>query len=288
MEEVVQHFEIFKKIFYLKFLKLSKVLFGLVEFWKELELFEPEWNFEFKWNMSPLPLVWLRGAHDGVPTSLVSLLTVSATAGPESHRLVSAWPPLLLLRHVTCAAPPRCSMPLHRFKGAEHHHHSLSFPLAWFLLPIVHTALPSHSDDPRSTPAVGAAGVEAEVVVIPSPSELRSPLSSLLGPTSPSLLPRAAGHLRAHCRSTEPIYRCQKPSPAVVSAPSCRPVARWVAASQHLAQPSPRGSPVVRVRILSPAKQPVRRATAQRQCVVTARGQLRGAAGMGQPTHFAC
>jgi hypothetical protein len=67
-------------------------------------------------------------------------------------------------------------MSSHRFKGAKDRHRPLSFPPTQFLLPTVHTTLPSHFDDPRSTPAnwraVGAAGVEAEAVVIPSLGEL--------------------------------------------------------------------------------------------------------------------
>jgi hypothetical protein len=48
MEKVVHLFEIFKSIFYSKFLDLKKVKFGLVKFWKSLNISEP---FEFgKWG----------------------------------------------------------------------------------------------------------------------------------------------------------------------------------------------------------------------------------------------
>jgi hypothetical protein len=44
MEKVVQFFEIFKTIFYFKFVDLEKVKFGSIKVWKNLNIFEP---FEF-------------------------------------------------------------------------------------------------------------------------------------------------------------------------------------------------------------------------------------------------
>jgi hypothetical protein len=44
MEKVVHLFEIFKTIFYFKFLELWNVKFGVVKIWKSLNVFEP---FEF-------------------------------------------------------------------------------------------------------------------------------------------------------------------------------------------------------------------------------------------------
>jgi hypothetical protein len=41
MEQVVYLLEIFKAIFYCRFLELRKVPFGLVEVWKILNVFEP-------------------------------------------------------------------------------------------------------------------------------------------------------------------------------------------------------------------------------------------------------
>jgi hypothetical protein len=41
MEKVVHLFEIFKTIFYSKFLELEKVEFGAVKVWKSLNVFEP-------------------------------------------------------------------------------------------------------------------------------------------------------------------------------------------------------------------------------------------------------
>jgi hypothetical protein len=60
MEKVVHLFEIFKSIFYSKFLDLKKVKFGSVKFWKSLNIFEP---FEFeKWGT-------VAGAHRSARTS---------------------------------------------------------------------------------------------------------------------------------------------------------------------------------------------------------------------------
>jgi hypothetical protein len=40
MEKVVRLFEIFKTIFYSKFLELGKIKFGLAKVWKKLNVFE--------------------------------------------------------------------------------------------------------------------------------------------------------------------------------------------------------------------------------------------------------
>jgi hypothetical protein len=70
MENVVHLFEIFKTIFYLKFLELWKVKFGAVKIWKSLNVFEP---FEF-WKRFKL--------FDLVPPGTVAGAHRSALASP--------------------------------------------------------------------------------------------------------------------------------------------------------------------------------------------------------------
>jgi hypothetical protein len=44
MDKLVHLFEIFKTIFYFKFLELGKVKFGSIKIWKNVNIFKP---FEF-------------------------------------------------------------------------------------------------------------------------------------------------------------------------------------------------------------------------------------------------
>jgi hypothetical protein len=54
MEKVVYLFEIFKIIFYYKFLKLRKVKFGSIKVWKNLKVFKPYEIFEMVQTAPPV------------------------------------------------------------------------------------------------------------------------------------------------------------------------------------------------------------------------------------------
>jgi hypothetical protein len=103
MEKVVYLFEIFKIIFYYKFLKLRKVKFGSIKVWKNLKVFKPYENFEMVQTAPPVTVAPSPRVSDPSPLLGIAHMHPPLQAPPPSFSLLhtDARPgtPLLLTRH---------------------------------------------------------------------------------------------------------------------------------------------------------------------------------------------
>jgi hypothetical protein len=79
MEKVVYLFEIFKIIFYYKFLKLRKVKFGSIKVWKNLKVFKPYEIFEMVQTAPPVTVAPSPRVSDPSPLLGVAHMHPSAT-----------------------------------------------------------------------------------------------------------------------------------------------------------------------------------------------------------------
>jgi hypothetical protein len=255
--KVVPLIKSFKNIFYFKFSKLGKVLFGSNDIWNSLiwiRLCLIWFDFDSVWNgldrcthCSPSPHV-----SPTVPPLSERVIVPPtrarrdhvATGCPLSPPPPSVWPPS------SQTLPPVYSLPWRPLKGDVHHHRPVS--LRPFLPPEGSCANPllppcrvSNSGHRR---AVGATKIRA-AIVIPLPhlvSSTRTAFFALIGPHLTSYsFPSCCRTNLDHRRPPEAIAAVEAPLRCPFLPPHHRPTTRWAATSPNVTRLTPHDAPVL-------------------------------------------